>query len=153
MGSRDSRGFFGSLFDFRFRFFITSKLIRLLYVLAFIFAVVAYLGLVVGAFFESTTMGLLAIFIIGPIAFLLLLIYARVMLELVMVLFSIAENVEALSQSRPTPKDARPQVQPAVAKSQAEPMQRVDQEKEEAKEKEEDLKGEEDQVQEDERSQ
>ncbi len=107
MSSRDSKGFFGSLFDFKFRFFITSKLIRFIYVLAFLFAILAYLSLVVAAFFESTLMGLLGLFIVGPIFFFLLLIYARVILELIMVLFSIAENVEVLSrQDGPTPQAA-----------------------------------------------
>ncbi len=147
MSSRDSKGFFGSLFDFKFRFFITSKLIRFIYVLAFLFALLAYVGLVVAAFYESTLIGLLGLFIVGPIAFFLLLIYARVMLELIMVLFSIAENVEVLSrQDGPAPQVAPPppastpveQAKPVAPPQQPAPVQQVEkvQEEHQAEQKE-----------------
>ncbi len=153
MSSRDSKGFFGSLFDFKFRFFITSKLIRFIYVLAFLFALLAYVSLVVAAFFESTLMGLLGLFIVGPIAFFLLLIYARVMLELIMVLFSIAENVEVLSrqdgpapQVAPSPPASTPveqapkveQAKPVAPPQQPAPVQQVEkvQEEHQAEQKE-----------------
>ncbi len=125
MSSRDSKGFFGSLFDFKFRFFITSKLIRFIYVLAFLFALLAYVSLVVAAFFESTLMGLLGLFIVGPIVFFLLLIYARVILELIMVLFSIAENVEVLSrQDGPAPQVA-PSPPASTPAEQAKPVEQA----------------------------
>ncbi len=103
METEDAKGFFASLFDFSFESFITSKIIRLLYILSVAGACLMYLVMVVGAFQASAGLGLATLLIIGPIAFLLMVIYARVVLEIIMVVFSIAENVRTISRKTGTP--------------------------------------------------
>jgi hypothetical protein len=86
------KGFFGALFDMSFSEFITTKLIKVLYILLLIVLVLGYLGLLISGFSSSLGVGLLMMFIVGPIAVLLYLIMIRVYLELIMVLFRIEEN-------------------------------------------------------------
>jgi len=87
----DVKGFFGSLFDIRFKNFITPKLISILYILMFIGAGLAALFMIIGAFSESFGYGLLR-FIMGIVGFLVCTIIARVWLEVTIILFKIEEN-------------------------------------------------------------
>ena len=85
------------LFDFSFQEFITTRLIKLIYVMGVIIGLVlAFFG-IVQAFQESFIVGIM-ILIVSPIAFLINVILLRVVLELIMVMFHIGENLEALSQ-------------------------------------------------------
>jgi len=86
------RGFFGQLFDFSFTEFITTKIIKVLYGLAIFFAAaIAIIG-IVGAFSESAVAGGVLL-VLSPVWLLLYVIVARVMLEIVVVMFRIAEHV------------------------------------------------------------
>jgi len=87
----DVKGFFGSLFDLRFKNFITPKLISVLYILMLIGNAAGALFVIIGAFSESFGYGLLR-FIIGIVGFVILMILARVLLEVTIVLFKIEEN-------------------------------------------------------------
>lgn len=97
--SRNPVGFVGALFDFSFTSFITTKLIRLLYVLGMLaaggFAVTIFTGgLATGGF-----IGTLTAVIGAPLVFLFGIIYIRVMLELIIVLFRMAEHTAAVAAS------------------------------------------------------
>jgi len=85
------KGFLGSLFDLRFKNFITPKLISILYILMLIGAGLAALFVIIGAFSESFGYGLLR-FIMGIVGFLICMIIARVWLEVTIILFKIEEN-------------------------------------------------------------
>ncbi len=87
-----NKGFFGALFDLSFSEFITTKLIKVLYILLLIVLVLGYVGLVISGFSNGAGTGLLMMFIVGPIGVLLYLILIRVYLELIMVIFRIEEN-------------------------------------------------------------
>ncbi len=101
MDTQEASTFFSSLFDFSFQSFITSRIIRLLYVLSMVGAGLMYLMMIVLGFQISAGVGVLNLLIVGPIAFLLTIIYVRVILELIMVVFSIAENVRGLARRAP----------------------------------------------------
>ena len=96
------KGFFGALFDLSFSEFITTKLIKILYI---ILLVIIAIGLVVGIVGGLVSMfsrggfltGLLTI-IMTPIVAVLYVILARMWLELVIVVFRIAENTTELVQ-------------------------------------------------------
>ncbi len=90
-------GFFGALFDFSFSNFITSKLIPVLYVLG-----IALCGLVsISVLLNGLSMGgvfaLLSLLMV-PAVFLLTVMYLRVMLEVMIVLFRIAEDVNTIAK-------------------------------------------------------
>jgi Domain of unknown function (DUF4282) len=93
-----AKGFFGSLFDYSFSSFITSKIIKVLYVLTTILVGLWTLALILLAFRASSTLGILALVIGGPIFFLITMIYTRVVLELLIVIFRIHENVQEINQ-------------------------------------------------------
>jgi hypothetical protein len=95
-----TKGFFGALFDLSFSEFVTTKLIKVLYVLLLILIAIGFLivffGGIVGLFRHGGfAQGLLTI-VLAPIGALLYVILARMWMELVIVLFRIAENTTEL---------------------------------------------------------
>jgi ABC-type uncharacterized transport system permease subunit len=90
------KGFFGSLFDFGFNSFITSKVIKFLYVLAVIMAGLVALGLLVVAFKASPVIGILGLVVGCPLYFFLTVAFSRITLEFVMVVFRMAEDMRAI---------------------------------------------------------
>jgi hypothetical protein len=97
------KGFFGALFDLSFSEFITTKLVRLLYILLLILVVI---GLVVGIIGGLVTMftdnffaGLVTI-VAASIGALISVIMARVWMEIIIVIFRIAENTSDLAQMK-----------------------------------------------------
>ncbi len=91
----ENRGFFGSLFDLSFTEFVTTRVIKFLYVLSIIAAGLMALATVIGGFAGGAAGGLLAL-VISPVVFLLSVLMARVWLEVIIVLFRIAENTGRL---------------------------------------------------------
>ena len=100
----EDKGFVGALFDLSFSEFVTTKLIKILYILLLI---IILIGLVVGLVtsfvslfsrggFLSGLMGL----IFTPIGALIWVIMARVWMELIIVVFRIAENTTDLVQMK-----------------------------------------------------
>lgn len=95
----EQKGFFGSLFDFSFTSLVTSKLISILYVLAIIGIGVYALFLIVAGFSRGAAIGVLAI-IGAALFFLLTVIYTRVLLEVLIVIFRIHEHVAEIALQR-----------------------------------------------------
>jgi len=96
-------GFFGALFDISFSEFITTKLIKVLYVLLLC---LIGIGLVVGVLSGLSTMfrrgGFLAglvMVIVVPVLALIFVIGARMWMETIIVLFRIAENTTEIADS------------------------------------------------------
>jgi hypothetical protein len=100
----EDKGFFGALFDLSFSEFVTSKLIKILYVLLLILIAI---GLVIGLITSVVSLfsrggflsGLLGL-IFTPIGALIWVIIARVWMELIIVIFRIAENTTDLVQMK-----------------------------------------------------
>lgn len=100
------RGFFGSLFDLTFTSFVTGRVVSFLYVVSLVLAVLnvlfttGYLSVLLGAYLSGSTdspavgviVGALLFLIAAPILLLLSVVYVRVLLEIVVVLFRISEN-------------------------------------------------------------
>ena len=96
----DAQGFFKSLFDYSFRSFVTPRIIRILYVLATIMISLWTLLIILAAFNVSSGAGVVTLVIVGPLLFLVSMIYARVVLELVIVFFRINGNVQEIRDER-----------------------------------------------------
>ena len=95
------KGFFGSLFDFSFTSFVTTKIVKFLYVLTVVLLGIAALVFVVASFSSSAAAGLFMLVIGAPLAFLLYVIYTRVLLELLIAIFRIMEtNAELVALQR-----------------------------------------------------
>ena len=91
------KGFLGNLFDLSFTEFITTRVIKVLFILAIIFSAIAAIAIIISGFVGGALQGIVLLVIL-PILFLVCVILARVWLELVIVIFRIAENTGRLAE-------------------------------------------------------
>jgi len=89
-----AQGFLSSLLDYRFRNFITTKVIPVLYVLLMIMLAGEYLFGAMAGLSLTPGLGLLWLIVFGPIAVLFQLIVFRVALEIAIVFFRIREDTD-----------------------------------------------------------
>ena len=95
------QGFLTSLFDVDFKSLITTKVIKVLYILSMILIGLGALAFVAAAFANSVAGGLIVLIIVAPLVSLLYLIYVRVLLEIVIAVFRIMEtNTELVALQR-----------------------------------------------------
>ncbi|HEX5479711.1 MAG TPA: DUF4282 domain-containing protein [Dehalococcoidia bacterium] len=92
------RGFFGKLFDFSFSSFVTPSIIQLVYGIFLVIAGIGALVVIVAGLAESPALGLLLL-IISPVIFLFYAIIARIYLEIVIVLFRVAESTTQIARN------------------------------------------------------
>lgn len=97
--SQKGAGFFQALFDFSFTEFVTSKIIKLLYGLSILFAGIIALTIIIVGFSAHAGAGILALLIFAPLIFLVSVIYSRVLLEIIIVVFRISENTAEIAQN------------------------------------------------------
>jgi hypothetical protein len=94
----ESKGFFGALFDFSFTSFVTTKIIKVLYVLILVLAVVSALVYTIIAFKVSAGFGFLTLVIGDPLFIIIVMAFWRLVLEAFVVVFRIAEDIRALRE-------------------------------------------------------
>ena len=87
----DKKCFFSVLFDLNFAEFLTPRIIKLLFMLGLLGAVVFTFLFIVGGFNSGPLGGIVAL-LLSPLVFLLMAIACRVWLELIMLGFKIANN-------------------------------------------------------------
>ncbi len=92
----ETKGFFASLFDFSFRALVTSKIVPILYVLSTIIVVIWTLVFIIFGFQISVGTGIVAL-VLAPFVFAIAMIYVRVVLELIIVLFRIHDDVREIN--------------------------------------------------------
>jgi hypothetical protein len=92
------RGFFGSLFDISFTSFVTTKIIKFVYVVSMVLIAVSAVVVVVAAFNQSAAAGVLTLFVGAPIVALLYLIYVRILLEFIIQVFRAVELLNEQNQ-------------------------------------------------------
>ncbi len=79
--------------DFSFQHFVTPRLIRLLYALSLIAAVLATLTWMFSGFGSGSYLYGLFTFVTGPVAFVIYILSARVVMEVILAIFQIAEKL------------------------------------------------------------
>ena len=97
MDEHRQRGFLATLFDFSFTDFVTPGVLKLLYtigLLAALFGAVRFIG---AGFGRGIWTGLGAL-LLAPVLFIVYSLLARVVVELVMVFFRIAEHMELIAE-------------------------------------------------------
>ena len=94
----DARGFLGALFDFSFTSFVTTKIIKVLYVLILVLVSISALVFTIAAFRLSAAFGLLTLVIGDPLFILIVMAFWRLVLESFVVRFRIAEDVRELRE-------------------------------------------------------
>jgi hypothetical protein len=93
-----AKGFLSALFDWGFTSFVTPKVIKALYVLIFIGAVITALMFTIMTFRVSAAFGLLTLVIGDPLFILIVMAIYRIILEFFAVMFRVAEDVRALRE-------------------------------------------------------
>jgi hypothetical protein len=94
----DARGFLGALFDFSFTSFVTTRIIKVLYILIMVIVVLIALAYTIGAFHASATRGFLVLIIGDPLFIIIVMAFWRLILESFVVRFRIAEDVRAMRE-------------------------------------------------------
>ena len=99
----ENRGFIASVFDLSFTDFVTPRIVKVLFILAVLFtgffSIVGAITTVSAGFSNSEGSGIVALFltlILAPLGFFLYVLLIRMWLEVVIVLFRIAENTGRL---------------------------------------------------------
>ena len=93
------QGFFTTLFDFSFSEFIVPKILKVLYGLGILGAAIVAIGFIVNGF-GAGVLGGIVMLILSPVIFVIGVILVRVYLEVVMVLFRIADNTAKIVQNK-----------------------------------------------------
>ena len=99
LGSQKSKEgrFWASLFDFSFKHFVTVRIFVVIYGVNIILAGVLGVLTIIGGFQESTGLGILAVIVV-PLLFLIYILFLRIILEAIAVLFHIGDHVKAIAE-------------------------------------------------------
>ena len=89
--------FLRHLFDFSFKKFITTKVVKFIFWVNIIIAGILAVLTIIGGFKESVILGIVAL-VLAPIFYIIYVAILRVTLELVVVVFRIGEHVEDISK-------------------------------------------------------
>lgn len=88
----EEKGLIGTIFDFSFDRFVTTKVIKFLLGLAMIANAVLTIMIIVGGFQNGALAGIVAL-ILSPVIYVLLMLVSRIYLELIIVAFRIVEHL------------------------------------------------------------
>jgi Domain of unknown function (DUF4282) len=93
-----AKGFVGSLFDFGFTSFVTPKVVKVVYVLIMAGLALAEVGYLIFAFKASPAFGIISLVILCPLTFFVYLALWRILLELFIVVFRIADDIRSIRE-------------------------------------------------------
>jgi hypothetical protein len=96
------QGSFGLLFDLSFTEFVTTRVVKILFVIGVICAAISALSFIVAGFGASFIRGLLFL-LLSPAVFLIGVVLVRIWCEMVIVIFRIAENTGRLLEQKKSP--------------------------------------------------
>ena len=104
----EQKGFVASLFDLSFTEFVTMRVIKALYVLLIILSAIVSVMVLINCIVAGPTMAVLGIICLAPLTFFLYVLMARIWVEVIIVLFRIAENMGLLGEQceKDAPSDA-----------------------------------------------
>jgi len=99
VNAQEAAGFISSLFDLSFSNFITTKLIKVLFVISIALAGLESLLFIAYCFqMMGTLAGILMLLIGAPILFFFAVIYARVVMEVLIVIFRCSEYLAEIAK-------------------------------------------------------
>jgi hypothetical protein len=93
-----NKGIFSVIFDLKFNEFVTTRIIKVLFILWILLSGVWALFILGGGLATKDATAIVGALIMAPLVFLLLVVVGRVWLELIIVAFRIAENTARLVQ-------------------------------------------------------
>lgn len=89
---------FGMIFDLSFTEFVTTHVIKVLFVIGVIFAGLSSLGIIIAGFADGAASGIFAL-LLAPIVFMIYVLLIRIWCELIVVIFRIAENTSKIADN------------------------------------------------------
>lgn len=92
--------FLATLFDLSFERFVTVRLVKVLFIIGLVFSAVTAVTLIVQGFEASTGLGVILL-LLSPVVFLVYALLVRVGLEVVLVIFRIAEDTRRMAGGPP----------------------------------------------------
>jgi hypothetical protein len=98
VNAQEAAGFVSSLFDFSFNNFITTKIIKVLYVISIVLAGLGALAVVGAGFSAGALAGIFSLLIVAPLLFIFYVIYARVIMEVLIVIFRSSEYLAEIAK-------------------------------------------------------
>ena len=99
INTQEAAGFISSLFDLSFSSFITPKLIKVLFVISIVLAAFGSLFVVMTGFQAGGVFGGLgALLIVAPLVFFFYVMYARVVMEVLIVIFRCSEYLAEIAK-------------------------------------------------------
>ena len=90
------------IFDLDFNEFVTTRIIKILFILSIVVAGIWSLLILGAGLASKNALTILGALIVTPLAFLFAVVMSRVWLELIIVVFRIAENTSRLVQQGQT---------------------------------------------------
>jgi uncharacterized membrane protein YhaH (DUF805 family) len=93
------KGVVGVLFDLSFSEFVTTRVIRFLFVVGCLFAAVGSISLIVGGFHDGFLAGIMFL-LFSPVVFLFMVLGVRIWCEMIIVMFRIAENTSRIAEKQ-----------------------------------------------------
>jgi hypothetical protein len=93
--------FFASLFDMSFSEFVTIRLIKILYILGIASAVFIGLSMLITGFSNGIGPGIVSL-VVTPLVVGIYILMVRIWLELIVVMFKIAENTSQMAKNQQT---------------------------------------------------
>lgn len=94
--STATEGGLAALFDLSFTRFITTSFLRVIYALVLLAIAIVWLGAVITGFASGGVAGGLAALVVGSVIAVVYAIFARVGLEVIVIVFRIADNTAKL---------------------------------------------------------
>ena len=94
----EAKGFIKSLHDFRFVSFVAMRMLKVLYVIITILYSLAALGFLIGAIVSANAASIILGVILVPIGYIVYLVFARLTIEVIMVIFRIGADVRSLAE-------------------------------------------------------
>ncbi len=91
----NQKGFVGMIFDSSFSEFVTTRVIKVLLYLAMIVNAIWTIVIIVGGFSQGVLAGIIAL-ILSPLIYIILMLIARIYLELLIVVFRIADELKSI---------------------------------------------------------
>lgn len=104
-------GVCASLFDFKFKGFVTPRIIKILYWIIIILICLGVFVNIINGFATGMIPGIITL-IVAPLIGFLLVMAARVYLEIIMVIFRIMGLVESIAEAKGVCIDKAPQPTP-----------------------------------------
>lgn len=94
--SASPQGFIAALFDFSFNSFVTPKVVKVIYVLIMALTGLGAVGFAITAFRITPVFGIISLLILCPLFFLVEVALWRIVLELFIVIFRIADDLRVI---------------------------------------------------------